>query len=151
MATVPSFISYTTSRQSDAAVSLDAPFAAGFVTIFITRTAMERVATLDDDTIGWIQAKAWSSLIETDIDLVGEKIAFQCSRRDPDFLLGCANGHAFSRYLFDAVHVEELEALTGLCKSSFETEDDYYQLLCSGHDMRRNLLAEWHRQFEVYV
>lgn len=151
LATVPNFVAYTRRRCRDESVTLEAPFVAGFLTIFITRVSLERVSTLNEDSLGRIQAEIVALMFNREQHTVGELISFQSARAEPSFLFGGANAHYFCESLFHAIHICELESLArSFCRDG-DCDEEYFFRLCAGNARRERLLHEWSQRFETYL
>lgn len=151
MAVVPAFVGYTERRLHANVVSLDVPFVAGFVTIFITQIAQARVLRLPEDILGIVQAEVWAALLDSEPEWTGEQISFQSGRADPVFLFGGANAHYFCRALFSAIGIHELEMLAKTFCFEDGYGDAYFKQLCSGNERREHLLHEWSNRFESFI
>ncbi|MEO1066281.1 MAG: hypothetical protein AAFW47_02755 [Pseudomonadota bacterium] len=151
IAAVAPFVERSRLAFDEAAINLDAPYAAGFVTVFITNAAVERVQTLNEDMMGDVQTGVWWRLFGVDPDLAGQKISLHSASAHPDFAMGCVNGETFSRFLFSVIHIRELQTLAK--QHGFENGHNavYFDHLCSGSGERERLLYEWSHKFEHFL
>lgn len=151
MATVPVFINHTKRHYDTRVISLEVPFVAGFVTVFITNVALERVQNLSENILGLIQAEVWATLLNETREHIGEQISFQSVLAEPAFLFGCVNARYFCSDLFSAIEISELEMLAQKFCTNGECEEIYFNELCCGNARREHILQNWSHRFETFL
>ncbi|MFZ5692983.1 MAG: hypothetical protein ACOY5F_17205 [Pseudomonadota bacterium] len=123
------------------------PYIIGFMMMLITLTARRSVHITDSQTLGAVQAEAWTSITSMRVSAIGEETVHLSTAEHQAFEAGCRNAVAFDLALYGTSAAGVADA------ASHQADECEAELSGSAPsaDGRERILALWHHYFESHL